>query len=1154
MLYFLKTFDKKTRNKAMKKITAKTVTVCLLLSISALWATVESLAATDLISYQGVLSNSGGNPVADGSYDMTFRVYDMENGGNLLWEEDQAVPTINGIYNVLLGSGTTINGSFDPSLFSSNTCWLEVEVNDEILSSRLQVTSVPFSFLSEEANYSAVSGDADTVDGAHAEDFAWDGHTHPGGEITSQVSDADTVDGAHAGDLEESAEIDADIAAHGVNPSAHHTRYSDLEAQGAMGTTQDSNPLNHHRYTDGEAFSAAAGVDAGTLDGLDSTAFASSSHTHAYSGMTIVAKSGGDYKEPRTAMNDLGSWCGTPDAANPCLVRIMPGVYDMRNNALTMEPYVDIEGSGENITTITSAHSSGTSDAASATVVGADNAEIRFLTVANRGGSTYSLAFHNHSASPKITNVTIAASGGTNNRGVNNLSSSSPIMTNVTATVSGGTTNYGLYNTLSSPTMSNVTAKASGGTNTNGGVYNGTSFPIMTNVTATASGGANAYGVRNYGSSPFMTNVTASASGADNNRGVLNAGTSLPVMINVTATASGGTDNRGVYNASSSPVMTNTIATASGGMTSYGVYNNISSFPTMNEVTSNGIVINGSILFVPASNDASANGVLLLAVENEIAGMGAASETNRYLIKLDAGIYDLGNNGFAMQPYVDIEGSGENTTTITSTHSSGTSPNSATVVGAENAEIRMLTVENEGGSSYAIAIYNYEVSPKITNVTASVSGGTNNRCVFNHSASPAMTNVTVTASGGTNNRAVYNYSSSPTMTNVKATASGGSFCYGVRNETSSAPIMTNITVTASGGTNNYGVSNYSSSPVMANVTATASGGTTNGGVNNISTSSPIMKEVLNNGILINGNILFVPAFNDALANGVLLLSVDNEIASMGAASETNRYMIKLDAGVYDLGNNCLTMQPYVDIEGSGENITTITSTHSSNTRDASSATVVGAENTEIRMLTVENEGGSNIAIAIYNYEVSPKIMNVTATVSGGTNNYGVANHSASSPAMTNVIVTASGGSNNRAIYNFSSSPTMIHITATATGGTLSTGITNDTYASPIMANITVTASGGTTNNGVSNITHSSPIMTNLTATAEGGTSNSGMWNWYSYPTIEQCRISGTNSILNEGDNTVKLSTTMLEGPVVGNGFTCVGAYDADFNALGVDCL
>ncbi len=88
-----------------------------------------------------------------------------------------------------------------------------------------------------------------------------------------------------------------------------------------------------------------------------------------------------------------------------------------------------------------------------------------------------------------------------------------------------------------------------------------------------------------------------------------------------------------------------------------------------------------------------------------------------------------------------------------------------------------------------------------------------------------------------NNFGVYNNSSSPKMTNVTATASGGTSTYGIYNGASS-PIMTNVTASASGGINiNYGVYNNSSSPIMTNVTASATGGTSYGMYNSATSGS-----------------------------------------------------------------------------------------------------------------------------------------------------------------------------------------------------------------------------------------------------------------------------------------------------------------------------
>lgn len=80
--------------------------------------------------------------------------------------------------------------------------------------------------------------------------------------------DADTVDGADLSTIQ--SEIDSDVAAHAINPSAHHSRYADGEAVAAVLAADGS----------------GSGLDADTLDGQDATAFASASHNHAASEIT----------------------------------------------------------------------------------------------------------------------------------------------------------------------------------------------------------------------------------------------------------------------------------------------------------------------------------------------------------------------------------------------------------------------------------------------------------------------------------------------------------------------------------------------------------------------------------------------------------------------------------------------------------------------------------------------------------------------------------------------------------------------------------------------------------------------------------------------------------------------------------------------------
>ncbi len=219
---------------------------------------------------------------------------------------------------------------------------------------------------------------------------------------------------------------------------------------------------------------------------------------------------------------------------------------------------------------------------------------------------------------------------------------------------------------------------------------------------------------------------------------------------------------------------------------------------------------------------ASANGTALISALN---GITDASPALPYRLYLGPGIYDLGSSVLQMKEYVSIVGSGEDGTII----QGNVSTLSGVVNGANNAELQYLTVKNNAWGTYAIAIANVSVSPKITNVKVIASGGSGSySCgVLNYFSAPFLTDVNVTSSGGSNSYSygVLNYYSSSFLTNVTIASSGGtgSYSYGVLNY-SSSPTMANVAVKASGDYYNYGIYNYFSSPTMISVDADAFGG------------------------------------------------------------------------------------------------------------------------------------------------------------------------------------------------------------------------------------------------------------------------------------------------------------------------------------------
>ncbi|MDC0359563.1 pectinesterase family protein [Acidimicrobiales bacterium] len=277
----------------------------------------------------------------------------------------------------------------------------------------------------------------------------------------------------------------------------------------------------------------------------------------------------------------------------------------------------------------------------------------------------------------------------------------------------------------------------------------------------------------------------------------------------------------------------------------------------------------------------------------------------------------------------------------------------------------------------------------------------------------------------------------------------------------------------------------------------------------------------------------------------LLLS--KALFSIIDASASNPYVVKIAPGVYT-ETSTVVLKSYVDVEGSGQEVTTITCECGSQDDPGQTAATVSAHSVgpaEIRHITINNTGGDPNSIGVHilsggNREVS--MLHVTATATGGDVwNFGVYILE-SSPAMTDVTATA-----------------------TATGGTHSFGVRNegvwDGHSLPSMNNVTATATGGDYNYGVWN-GQSSPSMNNVTATATASAGTSyGVYNSESSsPSIRNSSITGTSqnnksySIYNQSPASAFVADTMLEGPAIrGDGLTCVGAYTELFVALDLVC-
>ena len=133
--------------------------------IAALMIICATLMSADIprrISYQGYLTSTGGAPVTDGTYQLSFTLYDSGNGGSSIWSETHgSVPVESGAFHAILGSVNPIDLPFD------KTYYLEVTIlsgpgigSAETISPRSELTSSPYAIRSDSAQYAMPAGAA----------------------------------------------------------------------------------------------------------------------------------------------------------------------------------------------------------------------------------------------------------------------------------------------------------------------------------------------------------------------------------------------------------------------------------------------------------------------------------------------------------------------------------------------------------------------------------------------------------------------------------------------------------------------------------------------------------------------------------------------------------------------------------------------------------------------------------------------------------------------------------------------------------------------------------------------------------------------------------------------------------------------------------
>ena len=188
----------------------------------------------------------------------------------------------------------------------------------------------------------------------------------------------------------------------------------------------------------------------------------------------------GDFRKLSTALNSITDAADT----NEYLIRIAPGEYFETAN-VAMKNFVDVEGSGQGITTIKGSCPGSTDKERSTISFGLVNSQIRQLTIEADSANQCSAVYSNQSDesdtrldtySPSMEFVTVdseSSGSATQSQAVINENSNLVVANSeLTAKSSSGGKASAMYNDGSEVQLLNSTAKASGSMNTSWAIWN----------------------------------------------------------------------------------------------------------------------------------------------------------------------------------------------------------------------------------------------------------------------------------------------------------------------------------------------------------------------------------------------------------------------------------------------------------------------------------------------------------------------------------------------------------------------------------------------------------------------------------------------------------------------------------------------------------
>jgi hypothetical protein len=240
----------------------------------------------------------------------------------------------------------------------------------------------------------------------------------------------------------------------------------------------------------------------------------------------------------------------------------------------------------------------------------------------------------------------------------------------------------------------------------------------------------------------------------------------------------------------------------------------------------------------------AANGAALLAA---YAGVPAsAGPAEPWVVKVDAGVFDLGGSQLVLRDFVDLEGSGRNATFIDSTIV-GLQSNAGTlrVPTGVDAEIRNLTVRN-GSAGDGLGIGNSSTELKLTRTNIEMITGSRAIGFRNFDGQPRLSQVfsRIFAAGG-NSWGFFLQGDGAVVNEALAFVTGsGPFAVGVEVRSGSAALLEGVAAVVTGDNLNYGFSIVDgAAPRVTNCRATVIGGQTAVGFYFLGPTDAVLQDV-----------------------------------------------------------------------------------------------------------------------------------------------------------------------------------------------------------------------------------------------------------------------------------------------------------------------